>query len=140
MYSQPVFVIFQQHVKVPGTGSGESSIKADEIEVGLGIHNEPGFKTVSPVPSRKELIDQLLEMLVSTTDPERSFCNFHHDGNDEVVLMVNNLGGLSELELGGVAREALAALSARRVKTQRILVGSFMVDRFSSPTTFSSDS
>ena len=79
------------------------------------------------MPSRKELIDQLLDMLLSTSDPERSFGNFKGAGEDEVVLMVNNLGGISELELGGISRETLSSLSSRKIKVQRILVGSFMV-------------
>lgn len=44
-----------------------------------------------------------MQALTSTTDTERSFLPFEHDGKDEVVLMVNNLGGVSELEMGGVA-------------------------------------
>jgi len=115
-----------EHCHVPGTASTESSIKTNEIEIGLGIHNEPGFKTVSPVPSRQELMEQLLEMLISTSDPERSFGNFKGDTGDRVVLMVNNLGGLSELELSGISREALSALSSRNIKVLRVLVGSFM--------------
>jgi len=115
-----------EHCHVPGTGRSESSIKENEIEIGLGIHNEPGFKTVSPVPNRKALIDQLLEMLTSTSDPERSFVDFKNDGQDEVVLMINNLGGLSELELGGIARDATAALTSRKINVQRLLVGAFM--------------
>jgi triose/dihydroxyacetone kinase / FAD-AMP lyase (cyclizing) len=67
-------------------------------------------------------------MLVSTSDPERSFGNFVGDGEDKVVLMVNNLGGLSELELGGISREALSSLNRRKIKTLRVLVGSFMVN------------
>jgi len=61
-------------------------------------------------------------------DPERSFLPFaaSGSGNDEVVLLVNNLGGLSELEMGGIAREAVNQLRVRSIKIHRLVVGSFM--------------
>jgi dihydroxyacetone kinase len=71
----------------------------------MGIHNEPGFAELRPFPPVGQLVDKLLSMLTSTSDPERSFVPFANDGSDEVVLLVNNLGGISELELGGVAGE-----------------------------------
>jgi dihydroxyacetone kinase len=93
----------------------------------LGIHNEPGFTTVSPIPPRRQLIEQLIGLLTSTNDTDRSFVPFTGNGDDEVVLMVNNLGGLSELELSGIVREATAILASRLVIVQRVLVGAFMV-------------
>ena len=69
----------------------------------------------------------MVGLLTSTSDGERSFVPFTGQGSDEVVLMVNNLGGLSELELGGIAREAVACLTSRGIKVQRLLAGTFMV-------------
>jgi dihydroxyacetone kinase len=66
-------------------------------------------------------------MITSTTDKERSFVPFKNDGTDCVVLLVNNLGGLSELELGGVAAEVRRALDKSGIKIMRLLSGSFMV-------------
>lgn len=92
----------------------------------MGIHNESGVKRLSPVPSLHDLVQQLLDLLLTTTDPERSFLNVK-GSNDEVVLLVNNLGGLSELELAAVTREAEKSLTGRQVKVQRVLSGTFMV-------------
>jgi dihydroxyacetone kinase len=113
--------------QVPGTAPAASHLSTADIEIGMGIHNESGYRRVSPVPTLKELIPELLEMLMSTTDPERSFLPFQGDGNDGVVLMVNNLGGLSELELGGIVAETRRALDKRRVVIHRLLAGTFMV-------------
>lgn len=71
----------------------------------MGIHNEPGNQRLKPLPKLSKLIDQMLAMLTSTTDKERSFVPFQNDGNDEVVLLVNNLGAISELEMGAIAGE-----------------------------------
>lgn len=69
----------------------------------------------------------MLEYITSTTDKERSFVPFQHDGKDEVVLLVNNLGGISQVEMGLIAREALLALKAKGIRVRRIGVGSYMV-------------
>lgn len=92
----------------------------------MGIHNESGTKRVSPVPSLHDLVQQLLDLLLTTTDPERSFLNVKGSG-DEVVLLVNNLGGLSELEIAAIVREVERSLGGRKVKVQRVLAGTFMV-------------
>lgn len=42
----------------------------------LGIHNERGFKKVSPIPSAKQLVKDLLDTLMDTADPERAYLGF----------------------------------------------------------------
>ncbi|KAI0731307.1 dihydroxyacetone kinase 1 [Earliella scabrosa] len=115
-----------EHCHVPGTAAGESHLGPAEIEIGMGIHNEPGHRRLSPVPPLCDLLPQLVEFLTSTTDPERSFLPFKNDGTDRVVLLVNNLGGASELELGSVAGEARRALERKGVKVERLVAGTFM--------------
>lgn len=91
----------------------------------MGIHNESGHSRLSPVPQLSELIPQLLDFLTSLSDPDRSFVPFKF--NDNVVLLVNNLGSVSELELGGIVAEARKELDTRGFKVSRILAGTFMV-------------
>ena len=112
---------------MPGTAASESHLGASEIEIGMGIHNEPGHRRLSPVPALKDLLPQLVEFLTVTTDSDRSFLPFKNDGSDRVVLLVNNLGGVSELELANVAGEARRALEAKGVKVERLVAGTFMV-------------
>lgn len=100
----------------------------------MGIHNESGHKRVSPIPPLSELLPQLLDLLTSTSDPERSFVPFK--GKDNVVLLVNNLGALSELELGAITGAARKALDARGFTTCRVLAGSFMVSFYNISTPF----
>ena len=92
-----------------------------------GIHNEPGHRRSSPIPRLDKLVEEMVEMLTSTTDSERSFLQFKHDKKDHVVLMVNNLGGTGELEMGAVAAAAILELQRRGFIVDRALVGTFMV-------------
>ncbi|KAJ7731224.1 dihydroxyacetone kinase [Mycena metata] len=115
-----------EHCHVPGTAAPSSSLSATEIEIGLGIHNEPGNTRLSSIPPLSELIPRLLDYITSTTDAERGFLPFQNDGKDEVVLLVNNLGGLSELEIGGVVRAARDELANRQIGVSRVIAGTFM--------------
>ncbi|KAJ8581046.1 hypothetical protein M405DRAFT_869016 [Rhizopogon salebrosus TDB-379] len=58
-------------------------------------------------------------MITSTIDKERSFVPFK---NDVTVLLVNNLGGLSGLELGRVVVEVRRALGKSGIQIMRLLV------------------
>ncbi|KAJ7696800.1 Dak1 domain-containing protein [Mycena rosella] len=115
-----------EHCHVPGTAPPASSLSPTEIEIGLGIHNESGNKRISPVPPLSELIPLLLDYITATSDAERAFLPFKNDGKDEVVLLVNNLGGMSELEVGGVVRAAREELGKRQIVVSRVLSGTFM--------------
>ncbi|KAF9269147.1 dihydroxyacetone kinase [Marasmius fiardii PR-910] len=115
-----------EHCHVPGTAPSATHLSASEIEIGMGIHNESGNKRVSPVPPLSELIPQLLDLLTSTEDSERSFVDFKGKGRDKVVLLLNNLGGVSELELGAILSETKKQLESRGVTIERVLSGSFM--------------
>ncbi|CEP20752.1 DAK2 [Cyberlindnera jadinii] len=88
------------HAKVPGHPF-ESELKSDQMELGMGIHNEPGVKILSPIPSAEELIKlQILPKLLDQSDKDRAFVEF--DSSDEVALLVNNLGGVSNLILSAI--------------------------------------
>ena len=54
------------------------------------------------------MITRLLDLILKQDDPERSFVKFK-DG-DDLVLLVNNQGGMSALEMGAVVDETLTQL------------------------------
>ncbi len=91
----------------------------------MGIHNEPGHSR-SKLASLSVLIPTLLDMITRTDDPERSFVPFKSDGADRVILLVNNLGSVSELELGAIVGETLKAVTARGISVDRIISGTIM--------------
>lgn len=95
------------HCHVPGRQNHES-IPDDVCVIGAGIHNEPGALRLSPFPSIESLIDHLLKLICDPNDPERGYVTF--GDNDDVVLLINNYGGLSNLELGALTQEVIDQL------------------------------
>ncbi|ORY31220.1 Dak1 domain-domain-containing protein [Naematelia encephala] len=110
------------HCHVPGR-SGDWQIPDGRVEIGLGLHNETGVFNI-PAPPAEELISQLLELILNQQDPERAYVKFK-DG-DQLVLLVNNQGGLSNLELCAAVDEILNQLEIKSIIPVRIYQGTFM--------------
>lgn len=70
-----------------------------------------GAQRLSPFPAVEDLIGHCLKLLCDPNDPERAFVAFR-DG-DSVALVVNNYGGLSNLELGALTDETIQQLGKR---------------------------
>ncbi|GAA5983615.1 hypothetical protein JCM10908_000353 [Rhodotorula pacifica] len=115
------------HCHIPGTGPAEAHLAAGEVELGMGIHNESGIGKL-PLPSSAELVEKMLAYIIDTTDKERAFLPYAHDGQDEIILLVNNLGGMSELELSSIANDVVEALERRerKITVRRLMVGTVM--------------
>ncbi len=99
----------------PAKGSPLFELGDDEIEVGVGIHGEPGRRRAKMAPANA-LLDELLEPVVS---------DLPYESGDRVALMINGLGGtpISELYLlYGYAHEQLAA---RGITVGRSYVGEY---------------
>jgi dihydroxyacetone kinase len=112
------------HCNVPGR-QFETNLSHEEIEIGMGIHNEPGVHKESPVPSVPDLIASLLPLLLSQEDKERAFVPFA--GNDDVILVVNNLGGISNLELSYATEVATNILKEKyNISPARTITGAFI--------------
>lgn len=112
-----------EHVHVPGRKvDTEGSLGADEVELGMGIHNEPGSgRERVELP---DLVSKMLKQLLDTSDKDRAFVDVT---SKEVVLMINNLGGVSVLELGGITAEVASQLESKySIRPVRILSGTYM--------------
>ncbi|KAI9753639.1 MAG: hypothetical protein M4579_005048 [Chaenotheca gracillima] len=95
------------HCHVPGRENHEP-VPSDACELGMGIHNEPGLQQLSPTPSIEQLMEGMLGYLLNQEDADRAYVKFAP--GDDVVLLVNNFGGLSNLELNAVAQIAIRQL------------------------------
>jgi len=107
------------HVHVPGRAitadEDEGALKPDEIEIGMGIHNEQGYKRVK-TPELPELVRILLDQLLSKEDKDRNYLE-DVENIEGWVLMLNNLGGVSPLEMGAITAEVSKQLG-------RLILGS----------------
>ncbi|KAK1222254.1 hypothetical protein PQX77_014887 [Marasmius sp. AFHP31] len=120
------------HCHVPGRDNSQYSvIQPGIIEIGLGLHNEPGAFVVEQPPPDK-LIARMLDLCMNQDDKERAFVPFTYGesskpgAGDEVVLFVNNMGGMSVLEMYAVVDEAIAQLEKLNIRVRRSYCGSFM--------------
>ncbi|KAH7150330.1 dihydroxyacetone kinase [Dactylonectria estremocensis] len=95
------------HCHVPGR-TEHGMLGDDEVELGTGPHNEPGYKKLSPRPSPAELVGQILRYCLDESDPERGYVHFAP--GDETMLLVSNFGGMSFLEMGALVDELLEQL------------------------------
>ena len=113
------------HVHVPGrnTTEVEDELEVGQIEVGMGIHNEAGSeRTKDELPA---LVQRMLKYMLDPSDKDRAFLSV--DKADETVVLVNNLGGVSPLEMGGVANEVLEQLEKTYgINPVRVLCGTYM--------------
>ncbi|XP_030826264.1 triokinase/FMN cyclase isoform X1 [Camarhynchus parvulus] len=105
---------------IPGS-KPSFQLAEDEMELGLGIHGEAGVRRMKMLPADKAVETMLKHM----TDPS-SASHLSLTPGSSVVLVVNNLGGLSCLELGIVAGAAVHCLENQGIRIARALVGSFM--------------
>ncbi len=99
----------------PSKGSPLFELADDEIELGVGIHGEPGRSREKIVPA-DEIVAKLLDPIVE---------DLPYSAGDEVALMVNGLGGtpISELYLlYGIAHERLAG---KGISVRRSYVGEY---------------
>jgi dihydroxyacetone kinase len=111
------------HVHVPGRDSNsDETLAAGEVEIGMGIHNEPGCgREHADLP---QLVKTMLHQLLDKEDKDRAFLNVN---SNEVVLLINNLGGVSVLEMGGITAQIVGQLEQTyNIKPVRILVGTYM--------------
>lgn len=94
------------------------------VGLGVGIHGEEGAAR-QPLASSDVLAQQLVDHLLSTA-PDRNYFPMTNGGATRVALLVNNLGGTSQLELLVFLRSTLAALRARSLLVDRVYFGAHM--------------
>lgn len=71
------------------------------------------------------MVEQMLAHMLDEEDKERGFLKVSSE--DETVVLINNLGGVSVLEMGGIATEVLDQLKKHySIRPVRVLVGTFM--------------
>jgi len=99
----------------PAKGSPLFDLGDDEMEMGVGIHGEPGRRR-EKLKSANEIVDELLEAVVT---------DLPYNSGDEVALMINGLGGTPISELYIAYGRAHQQLTDRGVNVTRSYVGEY---------------
>jgi len=101
---------------VPAAGKVTFEIADDEMELGIGIHGEPGRERTKLKPA-----DEIAEILTSTVVKDLPFKR-----GDEVLAFVNGMGGTPLIELYVVYNAVHQYLTKEGIKVSRSLVGSYI--------------
>lgn len=100
----------------PETGNTTFTLPDDEIEVGMGIHGEAGSGRMK-MPASREISEYLLERLCG---------DLPFESGDEVMLLVNNSGATTRMELMILMGDIADALERRGIKIARSWVGTYV--------------
>jgi phosphoenolpyruvate---glycerone phosphotransferase subunit DhaK len=99
----------------PAKGSPLFELGEDEMEMGVGIHGEPGRRR-EKLASANEIVDELLEAVAS---------DLPFNSGDDVALMINGLGGTPISELYLLFGRAHSELRKLGIAVRRSYVGEY---------------
>ena len=101
---------------VPHSGEPSFNLAEDEMEIGIGIHGEPGRETRKLAPA-DEIVTILLDAIVS---------DLPFDTGARTLLFVNGMGGTPEVELYLAYNSARKYLAGKGITVERSLVGNYI--------------
>jgi dihydroxyacetone kinase-like protein len=101
---------------VPAAGTPTFALAADEMEMGVGIHGEPGRKRIK-LASAEAIADRMVSAILADRD---------HPTSGDVLLLVNGFGGTPAIELYLMYKAARRILEKRGLTIARSLVGSYV--------------
>jgi phosphoenolpyruvate---glycerone phosphotransferase subunit DhaK len=101
---------------VPHVGKPTFDLPEDEMEIGIGIHGEPGRVRMKVKPA-DEIVEMLMEPIIS---------DIPYKAGDEVLLFVNGMGGTPPIELYIVYRKAYEIATKKGLKVVRNLIGPYI--------------
>ena len=100
---------------VPAAGTPGFELGDDEIEIGIGIHGEPGTHK-EKLKTADETVDLLLDKILADLDYAGS----------EVAVMVNSSGGTPLMELFIINNHVADVLASKGIKVYKTFVGEYM--------------
>ncbi len=100
----------------PGSGEPSFDLPEDEVEIGIGIHGEPGRFREKLGPA-SAIVDRLATAIVE---------DLPYESGDKVLAFVNGMGGTPLIELYIVFRELNRFLGDRGITIERQLIGNYI--------------
>lgn len=101
---------------VPAAGKPSFELAEDEIEIGLGIHGEPGVNR-EKMGSADDICDKLLDKILAEGI---------YKAGDRIAVLVNGMGGTPLMELFIANRHIHEALTGKRLVIAKTIVGNYM--------------
>ena len=101
---------------VPHSGEPSFTLAEDEMEIGIGIHGEPGRERVK-LASADEIVATLLGSVVE---------DLPFEAGDNTLLFVNGMGGTPQIELYLAYHSASKYLTDKGISVTRSLVGNYI--------------
>ena len=101
---------------VPAAGKPTFELGEDEMEIGIGIHGEPGRERM-PLEAADRIVDRLLDAVLG---------DLPFNSGDRVLAFVNGMGGTPLIELYIAMRRVAEVLAERGLRLERSLVGSYI--------------
>lgn len=101
---------------VPTTGKLSFELPEDEVEIGLGIHGEPGTHR-EKMQDANAHVDYLLDKILKESELSE---------NDEVAVLVNGLGETTLIELYIINNRVSEVLANKNIKVYDTIVGNYM--------------
>ena len=101
---------------IPAMGKANFEIGHDEVEIGMGIHGEPGTHR-EKISSADSVAEQLMSKI---------FSDIELKGGDEVSVMINGLGSTTNMELFIVNKKVNEILKDKGIEVYKTFVGEFM--------------
>ncbi|KAG7173639.1 Triokinase/FMN cyclase-like, partial [Homarus americanus] len=106
---------------LPGASAPLFTVGEGVMELGLGVHGETGAATI-----KAGTLQEVVEMLLNHLTRKDSETRLDLQSGDKVAVIINNLGGLSQLELSNLTNEVVSQLKNRGVEVKRVYPGQLM--------------
>jgi dihydroxyacetone kinase-like protein len=100
---------------IPEVGKPTFQIEEGMMEMGMGIHGEPGISR-EPLKTADEIVDEIMDRILSDIDIQ---------GNDEVSVLINGLGATPKEELYIIYRRVEQILSGKGINIVNNYIGEF---------------
>lgn len=100
---------------IPADGQPSFALGEQEMEIGMGLHGEPGVLRCDMM-SAQDTVRQMLDLILLD-------CNYE---NSEVVVLINGLGGTPPMELFVVSNHVHEYLTEQGIRIYDTMVGSYM--------------
>ncbi|MFW2503783.1 dihydroxyacetone kinase subunit DhaK [Clostridium diolis] len=101
---------------VPAAGKANFVLGEDEVEIGMGIHGEPGTHR-EKISSADQIVEHLMNKILD---------DITINNGEEVAVLINGLGSTPNMELYIINKKVSEILEGKKIRIHRTFIGEFM--------------